>query len=79
MKEAFNQCVHLFIGFLLGCCMTEYTKNLFSIMAFVLCCAVIIEVFQYFFNDKRQLFLEDRLFDISSYLLGSVLSMAMLL
>lgn len=76
INEAKNQCVHMLVGI-----QATWAVNLhvhFSIASFTgIIIGIIVEVFQYFFVDNRELKLADRILDLSFWFASSFIFMLM--
>jgi len=72
IKELFNQFLHLETGFFL----TYWVKYAFNILDYRLLfvgltVGLLVEVYQYFYQDNRELHLPDRIRDDFFYIIGS--------
>ena len=74
LKEIINQFLHTYVAFMTTgtfLLKTHITDYRLLLVGFILGLAV--EIYQYFFQDDRELKLYDRILDVSFYIIGSFL------
>ncbi len=73
-KEFINQCLHVYVSFMTTgfiLCKTEITDLKILLIGFFL--GLLVEIYQYYFQDNKKLKIKDRILDVSFYVVGSFL------